>query len=207
MEFKPELLAPIQDWKSLKIVSGLADAVYFGVQNFNMRQKAKNFVLKDLKKVVDYCQTQNPPLKTYLTTNILVYDSEIRDLENLIHEAKSSGIDAIIAHDLAVIRIAKRYKMKFHISTQANISNIESARFFEDLGAECIILARELSLDQIKLIKHSLTGTKIECFVHGSMCTSISGRCQVLKLREKTNIKKIVAAEEGLKLKIEELVN
>ncbi|MFX0135949.1 MAG: U32 family peptidase, partial [Candidatus Hodarchaeota archaeon] len=120
---------------------------------------------------------QNPPLKAYLTTNILIYDSELQDLENLISEAKESGIDAIIAHDIAAIRIAKRNNIDFHISTQANVSNIESAKFYEDLGAERIILARELSLQQIKLIKHLLTNTKIECFVHGSMCTSISGRC------------------------------
>ncbi|KKK40358.1 MAG: putative protease YhbU precursor [Candidatus Lokiarchaeum sp. GC14_75] len=177
MEFRPELLAPVQDWNSLKIVSGLADAVYFGVENYNMRNRAKNFERKDLKKVVDFCHNQNPPLKTYLTTNILIYDSELQDLENLISEAKTSEIDAIIAHDLAAIRIAKRYNIKFHISTQANVSNIEAAKFFEGLGAERIILARELSLEQIRLIKHLLTTTKIECFVHGSMCTSISGRC------------------------------
>ena len=91
--------------------------------------------------------------------------------------AKKSKVDAIIAHDLAAIRFAKRQKMKFHISTQANISNVESAKFFENLGAERLILARELSLEQIKLIKHHLSNTEIECFVHGSMCTSISGRC------------------------------
>ncbi|MFX1589929.1 MAG: peptidase U32 family protein, partial [Promethearchaeota archaeon] len=101
----------------------------------------------------------------------------LRDLENLILQAKKVGIDAIIAHDLAVIAIAKRNNIKFHISTQANVSNIESAKFYEQLGAERIILARELSLNQIKLIKHHLTNTEIECFIHGSMCTSISGRC------------------------------
>ena len=174
---RPELLVPIQEWNSIKLVGGLADAIYFGVEKYNMRQKAKNFERKDLKKVAEFCHNQNPPIKAYLTTNILIYDSELQDLESLISEAKDAKIDAIIAHDLAVIRIAKRYNMKFHISTQANISNIESAKFYEELGAERIILARELSLQQIKLIKHLLTKTKVECFVHGSMCTSISGRC------------------------------
>jgi putative protease len=116
-------------------------------------------------------------MKAYLTTNILIYDTELRDLEELITEAKEVGIDAIIAHDLASIRIAKKNKIPFHISTQANVSNIEAAKFFEELGAERIILARELSLKQIKLIKQLLTNMKIECFIHGSMCTSISGRC------------------------------
>ncbi|UCC18389.1 MAG: U32 family peptidase [Promethearchaeota archaeon] len=174
---RPELLAPVQDWNTLKTIGHLADAVYFGIKSYNMRAKAKNFERGELKQVVGYCHNQNPPLKAYLTTNILIYDSELQDLENLISEAKESGIDAIIAHDIAAIRIAKRINIGFHISTQANVSNIESAKFYEDLGAERIILARELSLQQIKLIKHHLSKTEIECFVHGSMCTSISGRC------------------------------
>ena len=177
MESRPELLVPVQNWNSLEFVKDLADAIYFGVQNFNMRIKAKNFDREDLKRVVDFCHNQDPPMRTYLTTNILIYDSELQDLENLISEAKKSGIDAIIAHDIAAIRIAKKNNIEFHISTQANVSNIETAKFFEELGAERIILARELSLKQIKLIKQSLTKTKIECFIHGSMCTSISGRC------------------------------
>jgi len=174
---RPELLAPCQDWDSLKIISGIPNAIYFGVEKYNMRAKAKNFKRIDLKKIVEFCHNQNPPMNVYLTTNILVYDSELQDLENLISEAKESDIDAIIAHDLATIRIAKRNNMKFHISTQANVSNIEAAKFYEELGAESIILARELSLKQVKLIKHLLSKSKIECFVHGSMCTSISGRC------------------------------
>jgi len=174
---RPELLAPAQDWTSLRKVIGLADAIYFGVKKYNMRAKAKNFERDDLKEIVKFCHRQKPPLKAYLATNILIYDSELQDLEKLIFEAKKAGIDAIIAHDLAVIKFAKREKLNFHISTQANVSNVESAKFFEDIGAERIILARELSLKQIKLIKHHLTKTQIECFVHGSMCTSISGRC------------------------------
>lgn len=174
---KPELVVPAQDWNSLRIIEGLADAVYFGVQNYNMRASAKNFLREDLKDVIDYCHSRNPPIKVYLTTNILIYDSELQDLENLLDQAKRGGIDAIITHDLATIRFARKLNLPFHISTQANISNTESAKFFEELGAERIILARELSLKQIKLIKHHLKITEIECFVHGSMCTSISGRC------------------------------
>jgi len=174
---KPELLAPAQDWTSLRNVAGLADAIYFGVKKYNMRAKAKNFERAELKEIVKFCHHQKPPLKAYLATNILVYDSELQDLENLISNAKKAGIDALIAHDVAVIKFANREKLKFHISTQANISNVESAKFFETLGAERIILARELSLNQIKLIKHHLNKAQIECFVHGSMCTSISGRC------------------------------
>ncbi len=177
MHNRPELLAPVQDWNSLKLIGNLTDAIYFGVKEYNMRIKAKNFEQNDLKKIAEYCHNQESPIKTYLATNIIIYDKELQALENLISQAKDAGIDAIIAHDLATIQIAKRNKIDFHISTQANVSNIESARFYEELGAERIILARELSLKQIKLIKHLLNKTKIECFVHGSMCTSISGRC------------------------------
>jgi len=158
-------------------IVGLADAIYFGVKNYNMRAKAKNFNREDIGNVVKFCHKQKPPIKAYLTTNILIYDNELEDLENLIALAKKANIDAIIAHDLAAIRFAKKKGVKFHISTQANISNVESAKFYEALGAERIILARELSLKQIRLIKHHLNKTKIECFIHGSMCTSISGRC------------------------------
>ncbi|MFX1525539.1 MAG: peptidase U32 family protein [Promethearchaeota archaeon] len=177
MEHRPELLSPAQDWKSLELVKGLADAIYFGVENYNMRMKANNFDRKDLRRIAETCHSLNPPMRAYLTTNILIYDSELQDLENLISEAKEAGIDAIIVYDLAAIKIAKKFKMEFHISTQANVSNIQAAKFYEDLGAERIILARELSLRQIKSIKEQLSKSKIECFIHGSMCTSVSGRC------------------------------
>ncbi|MFW9827921.1 MAG: peptidase U32 family protein [Candidatus Thorarchaeota archaeon] len=174
---RPELIAPCQNWKTLKILSGLADAVYFGVEKYNMRIKADNFDRKDLNKIVEFCHSQKPIINTYLTTNILIYDKELEDIENLVLQAKDAGVDAIIAHDIAAIRIAKRNDIKFHISTQANVSNIEAAKFYEEMGADRIVLARELSLEQIKLIKHHLSKTKVECFIHGSMCTSISGRC------------------------------
>jgi len=171
------LLVPAQNWDSLTNIVGLADAIYFGVKNYNMRAKAKNFNREDIGNVVKFCHKQKPPIKAYLATNILIYDNELEDLENLIALAKKANIDAIIAHDLAAIRFAKKRGVKFHISTQANVSNVESANFYEALGAERINLARELSLIQIRLIKHHLNKTKIECFIHGSMCTSISGRC------------------------------
>ncbi len=177
MHNRPELLAPAQDWNSLKFIKGLTDAVYFGVEDYNMRMKARNFQRSELKEIAEFCHSQEPRMKAYLCTNILIYDSELKDVENLIKEAKKAGIDAIIAHDLAVMNIARRNQIDFHISTQVNISNIEAARFYEDLGAKRIVLARELSLKQITVIKNQLKRTQIECFIHGSMCTSISGRC------------------------------
>ena len=173
----PELLSPVQDWKTLENIYDIADSIYFGVKDFNMRAQANNFETSELSDLIKYCHDRNPPIKAYLATNILIYDSELKDLEQLLDFAKDSKVDAIIAHDIAAMRFAKRKGITFHVSTQCNVSNIESAKFYEELGAERIVLARELSLNQIKLIKHHLNYSKIECFVHGSMCTSISGRC------------------------------
>lgn len=106
-----------------------------------------------------------------------IYESELLDLKELLRFAKNADIDAVIVHDIAAIEQAKNFDIPFHISTQANISNSTSARFFEKLGAERVILARELSLSQIKIIKEKLEKTEVECFIHGACCTSISGRC------------------------------
>lgn len=177
MKERPELVTPVQDWNVLTFGDKLGDAIYFGVQQFNMRKNAQNFKRTDFKEIVDFCHNQKPSQKAYLCTNILIYDSELMELEDLISEAKEAEIDAVIVHDLAAIQIAKKHNMKFHISTQANVSNIEAARFYENIGAERIILARELSLKQIQVIKSQLKNTEVESFIHGAMCTSISGRC------------------------------
>ncbi len=170
-----ELLAPAKNIKAIKAASNYADSIYFGVEKFNMRMRSDNIALKNLFKIVDYCHNNN--LKTYLATNILVYDNEIKDIRNVIEKGKDAGIDAVIVHDLAVIQIAKEFKIPFHISTQCNVSNSLSAKFYEELGAERIILARELSLEKIKEIKRNLSKTEVEVFIHGAMCTSVSGRC------------------------------
>ena len=172
---KVELLAPAKNVKAIKAALKYADSIYFGIQKFNMRMRAENIALRDLKKVINLCHDNN--LKAYLATNILVYDNEIQLLRNIIENAKNSGIDAIIVHDIAAIEIAKDLNVPFHISTQCNVSNSISARFYEKLGADRIILARELSLEKIKEIKRNLAKTKIETFIYGAMCASISGRC------------------------------
>ena len=172
---KVELLAPAKNFKAIKAASKYADSIYFGVKKLNMRMRSENFELRDLNKVVDFCHKNE--IKVYLTTNILVYDNELRVLREIIEKSKESGVDAIIVHDLAAIQIAKETKIPFHISTQCNISNSLSARFYEKLGAERIILARELSLEKIKEIKRNLINAEIETFIHGAMCTSVSGRC------------------------------
>lgn len=172
---KVELLAPAKNLKAIKAAAEYADSVYFGVQKYNMRMRSDNINIKNLWKIVDYCKDHQ--LKTYLTTNILLYDDELQEIQKVIENAKDAGIDAIIVHDLAAVEIAKRVGIPFHISTQCNVSNSLSARFYEKLGAERLILARELSLEKIKEIKRNLMKAEIETFIHGAMCTSVSGRC------------------------------
>ncbi|MBY9015359.1 MAG: U32 family peptidase [Candidatus Lokiarchaeota archaeon] len=172
---KVELLAPAKNLKSIKAASQYADSVYFGIEKFNMRMRSENIALENLNKVMDYCRKVE--LKAYLATNILVYDNELNYLREIIEKGKEAGIHAFIVHDIAAIEIAKEMGVQFHVSTQCNVSNSLSARFYENLGAERLILARELSLEKIKEIKRNLTKSEIEIFIHGAMCTSISGRC------------------------------
>lgn len=172
---KVELLAPAKNLKAIKAAMKYADSIYFGIKKFNMRMRSENFALEDLNKVVAFCHKNK--LKVYLTTNILIYDNELDFLRDIIEKGKEAGVDAVIVHDIAAIQIASEVDIPFHISTQCNVSNSLSAKFYENLGAERIILARELSLEKIKEIKRNLTKTEIETFIHGAMCTSVSGRC------------------------------
>lgn len=172
---KVELLTPLKNKKSLTAVQDIADAVYFGVESFNMRMLSNNFALSEMNAVVENCHSHG--IKAYLTTNIIIYENELEQLEQLFEHAADARIDAVIIHDIGAIELAKQYGIPIHISTQASISNSHTARFYENLGAERVILARELSLRQIKEIAQKLTTTEIETFVHGAQCTSISGRC------------------------------
>jgi putative protease len=172
---KVELMAPLKNYKSLNAVLGKADAVYFGVESFNMRMYSDNFKLKDLKNIVKDCHENNT--HAYLTTNIVIYENEFSLLDKILDRAVEAEIDAVIIHDIGAIQLAKERGLNFHISTQANISNSRSAKFYESLGAQRLILARELSLEQIKKIKNNINKCEIETFVHGAQCTSISGRC------------------------------
>jgi len=170
-----ELMAPLKNHKSLSAVLGKADAVYFGVESFNMRMYSDNFKLQDLNDIVKTCHDNNT--HAYLTTNVVIYENEFPLLDQILDKAVEAEIDAVIIHDIGAIQLAKEKGLDFHISTQANISNSRTAIFYETLGAQRLILARELLLDQIKKIKHILNKTEIETFVHGAQCTSISGRC------------------------------
>lgn len=205
---KYELLSPAGDFPSMiaAIDSG-ANAVYFGLKDFNMRDSAKNFSLKDLKKINLICEKR---VKKYLTLNTVIYTEELKQIESIIKKVKGK-VDAIICWDLSVIQLCKKYKIPFHISTQASVSNLESARFYERLGAERIVLARELNLKQIKKISKII---QVECFVHGALCVSESGRCftsQFLRCKSANRGQcthpcrrsYIVKDEEGNELKLE----
>ena len=165
-----ELLAPVGDFRNLRAaVAAGADAVYFGIKGFNMRDSAKNFSLRNLKKMKKVCGD----VKMYLTLNVVMYDEELAKVEKIVKGARKY-VDAIICWDLAVIELCKKYKIPFHVSTQASISNVAAAKFYKKLGAERVVLARELSLKQIKKISKVVP---VECFCHGAMCVAVSGRC------------------------------
>lgn len=172
---KPELLAPVGNWEMLvTAVKAGADAVYFGVDMLNMRAKAKNFTRNELIEITDYCREND--VDAHLTVNSIVYNDELEVLDDLIKQAKDSGVDLIICWDMSVIEKCLKYDIPFCISTQASISNSAAVNMYKKLGAKRVVLARECTLDKIKEIKSS-TDIEIETFVHGAMCVAVSGRC------------------------------
>lgn len=172
MNNKYELLAPAGDFSMLSAaVNAGANAVYFGLREFSMRAAARNFTIRDLDKIRQICEPKN--VKMYLTLNTIIYNNEIKKIEKTLKRVKDK-IDAVICWDFAVIELCKKYNVPFFISTQASVSNIEAAKSYKALGAKRIILARELNLKQIKQISKIID---IECFIHGAMCVSVSGRC------------------------------
>jgi putative protease len=172
---KPELMAPAGDWTMLRTaVQAGANAVYFGVDKLNMRAKAANFTVDELPEIVKYCRENE--VKTYLTINSIVFEEEIKELEDIIISAKNSGIDNIICWDLSVAELCRKHNLPFCISTQGSVSNSLAASIYKKLGAVRIVLARECSLEEIKKIRAN-TDLEIEAFVHGAMCIAVSGRC------------------------------
>ncbi len=174
-EKKPELLAGAGDWKMLRTaVKNGADAIYFGVDELNLRAKASNFALEELEQVVTFLHENN--VDAHLTVNAVVYDEQMGKVDLVLKEAERTGVDMIIAWDMAIIKKTVEMNLPLCISTQASVSNSVAAEFYKDLGAKRIVLARECSLQQIKEIK-SKVDIDIEAFVHGAMCVAISGRC------------------------------
>ena len=167
-----ELLAPAGNFQCLMAaVNAGCNSVYFGLQDFNMRDSAKNFRIKDIDRIRDICRKRN--VKCYLTLNTIIYSNELKKVEEILKKVKGK-IDGVICWDFSVISLCRKHNIPFSISTQASVSNIESAKFFKSLGAKNITLARELNLRQIKEISKI---TDVSVFAHGAMCVSISGRC------------------------------
>ncbi len=183
---KVELMAPAGSYESLMAaIKAGCDAVYFGVEQLNMRARSSNnFTLEDLKKIAQIGSTHN--VKTYLTLNTVLYDHDISLMKRIVNAAQESGITAIIASDHAVLNYAKKVGVDIHISTQANISNIDTIEFYANF-ANVMVLARELSLKQVaditrEIKRRNITGPSgkliaVEIFAHGALCMAISGKC------------------------------
>ncbi len=171
-----ELLAPAGDFEKLKFAINYgANAVYLGRQNFGLRSNAKNFDDDEFESAISYAHAHN--VKVYVTVNIFAHNEDIDALKKFLPSLKNA--DAILVADPGIFSLVKEIlpDMPIHISTQANVTNYESAKFWTKLGAKRIVLARELSLAQIKKIHESLPQIELEAFVHGAMCVSYSGRC------------------------------
>ncbi len=181
-----EIMAPAGSWESLRAaIQGGADSVYFGIGQLNMRAaSSNNFTIDDLRNIVSICRENN--LKSYLTVNVVVYDHEIEEMHRIIDAAKECGISAVIASDLSVINYAFASGIEIHLSTQLNITNTESLKFYSQ-WADVVVLARELNIDQVRHIYNSISRQdirgpkgdliKIEMFSHGALCMAISGKC------------------------------
>ena len=181
-----ELMAPAGNFESLQAaLDNGADSVYFGVEQLNMRARASiNFGIDDLPEISKRCEEKD--VRTYLTLNTIIYDHDLSVVKTLINKAKAANISAVIAMDQAVISIARSVDMEVHISTQINITNIETVKFYA-MFADTIVLSRELSLRQVKKIteqieKEQIKGpsgrlVEIEIFGHGALCMAVSGKC------------------------------
>ncbi|RLD50445.1 MAG: U32 family peptidase, partial [Bacteroidetes bacterium] len=188
-------MAPVGSFESLAAaINARANSVYFGIEQLNMRAKStNNFSTEDLKEIVKRCNENN--VKSYLTVNTVIYDYDINLMKQIIDIAKNAGVSAVIASDQAVINYASSQNIEIHISTQVNVSNIETLKFYSHF-ADVMVLARELSLKQVKQItetieKEQIKGPsgdliRIEIFAHGALCMAISGKCY-LSLHEQNS--------------------
>jgi U32 family peptidase len=181
-----EIMAPAGSYESLHAaINAGANSVYFGIEQLNMRARAaNNFTTEDLKKIVSICQENN--VRTYLTLNTVMYDHDMILMKKICDTAKESGITAVILSDLAALQYARSIGLEVHMSTQANITNIEAVKFYSAFS-DVIVLARELTLKQITSIctqikEEGIKGPsgeliEVEIFVHGALCVAISGKC------------------------------
>ncbi len=174
---KVELLSPAGNFEKLKFAFAYgADAVYVGVKNFSLREGADNFSIEELIKAVDYSHRINK--KVFLALNIYFHEMDIRKFKEFAPEISNIGLDGIIVSDLGIMSFfrEKYPEIPIHISTQANTLNSEAVKFYEKYGIKRVVLARELTLDEIKSIRDKTT-LELEAFVHGAFCVAYSGRC------------------------------
>jgi len=172
-----ELLAPAGNLERLKIAYLYgADAVYVGGYNYSLRANAINFSLEELREATLFAHNLNK--KIYVTVNIVLHNSDLEGLKTYLKELENIGIDAVIVSDITVINCIKENNidLEIHLSTQSSTLNFEAALFYKNLGVKRIVLAREASREDIRLIKEK-TNLDLECFIQGAMCTSISGKC------------------------------
>ena len=179
MKKKIELLAPAGDINKMKtaIFYG-ADAIYLGGENFGLRKASKNFSNEELEETVKYAHERD--VKIYVTMNIVAHEYHLNGLDEYIKFLDKINVDAVIVADIGIFMKVKELApdMEIHISTQASITNSETIKFWHKEGADRIVLARELSFDEIKEIRKNIPeDVELEAFVHGAMCISYSGRC------------------------------
>lgn len=181
-----EIMSPVGSYESLSAaIAAGAGSVYFGVGAMNMRSRsAANFSLEDLANIVRICKEHQ--VKSYLTVNTIIYNDEIQQMHELLDAAKTCGVTAIIASDMAVIQYAREKGIEIHLSTQCNVTNVEAVRYYAQF-ADVIVLGRECQLRQVADICQAIGSqqikgpkgelVKIEIFVHGALCMAVSGRC------------------------------
>ena len=188
-----EIMSPAGSYESLMAaIQGGADSIYFGIEGLNMRSKSSNnFTIDDLHKIVAICKESN--IKSYLTVNTIIYNNDMTLMRKVVDAAKEANLSAIIAADVAVLVYARSIGVEVHLSTQLNITNTESLKFYAQY-ADVVVLARELNLDQVAaihkdIVEQQIKGPKgelvqIEMFAHGALCMAVSGKCY-LSLHEK----------------------
>jgi len=176
---KPELLAPAGDLEKLKFaVTYGADAVYFGGHSLGLRAKAKNFTSEEMTEGIKFAH--NNGCRVFITVNVLAHNEDLEGIGDYLRSLREMGADALIISDPGILDAAKEFvpDMELHLSTQANCTNYKSAVFWHRQGVKRIVLARELSFDEIKSIRSNTPSSlELESFIHGAMCMSYSGRC------------------------------
>lgn len=175
---KFELLAPAGDLEKLKIaVLYGADAVFIGGLKFSLRSRASNFTISDIKEGCRFAHEHNA--KIHVTCNIVMHEKDIEGIVEYLKELENAGVDCIIASSISILKLVKEHtKMEAHVSTQDSTLNQEAIKVFESIGVDRVVLARELSLEEIEIVRNS-TKTDLEVFIHGGMCVSYSGRCML----------------------------